>query len=221
MPRKFFLPLPWFSTRAGRAGFIFLAVAWNLAILEMTCKKTPFYLQTVIATLTVCFALWLGSERAKPKQGWRFAASTVGWTAHALVALFICLLALCIPLFVLQPAYSCYSDRARVSEMLTANVGELRHEIDERYARRQTLVGIGEGMRVLPKGGVAEGFVSANGVIAVFSEDPRVTLVVEPIETQGKLDWRCHGLPGRQLPIPCRPTNGPANGAAQTNDRNQ
>jgi type IV pilus assembly protein PilA len=92
------------------------------------------------------------------------------------------------------PAYSDYTIRAKVSE-LVVELTSWKTQVSDRAFAENTLTGSGIGLTVTPAGKIAGGSVSDDGVIKISGSNATVgtavTLVLTPTITGGRMLWAC------------------------------
>ena len=109
------------------------------------------------------------------------------------------------------PAYTDYTIRSKVSEMVLAASG-FKTTIAEKSATDGTLVSSGVGLTVSTAGKVGGGSVTDGGIITIAAETTAVGTVVSIILTptrqaDGKLLWGCNAGAAAQhkyVPAECR-----------------
>jgi hypothetical protein len=114
-----------------------------------------------------------------------------------------CVLLLALPFMLLQPTYQCYTERAKVTEMILM-ASPYRNTIAERATQQQSVAAVGQGLSVEPTGRVQGGAISSNGIITLFSEEPIALVVLRPYFENSELKWACEGFPLRAMPAQCR-----------------
>jgi hypothetical protein len=125
----------------------------------------------------------------------------IGVAVYDLFSLSVLVVLASIPLSAFQ--HECYSSRAKVSEVILA-ASSYRTQINERFESQKTLDNIGSGIHVELSGRVRSGMVAPDGVIVLASEDPVAVVFLTPHVEQGKLIWKCSGVPKSVLPMSCR-----------------
>jgi len=151
-------------------------------------------------TAMVVTAFWAAVyATAAAYQGWR------RWMKVGASVVFdvLCVALLALPFTLFQPTYQCYTERAKVAEMLVV-ASPYRTAITERAIQRQSLSGVGEGLKIEPMGRVHGGAISANGVITLFSDEPRALVVLRPHFENSELKWACEGFPLKAMTVSCR-----------------
>lgn len=111
-----------------------------------------------------------------------------------------------VPAIIAVPNYSCYTDRARVSEVLIL-ASDLRNTIADNVRQTKTLDHAGTDLTVPLKGRVVGGMVSDTGTIFMVTEDPPAVIrLTHSISDAGKgtVKWACLGFPTRAMPAQCR-----------------
>ena len=109
------------------------------------------------------------------------------------------------------PAYSDYTIRAKVSELVLAASGH-KTTISEKAMSDGTLASAGAGLTVMPGGKVTGGSVSASGTVTVMGSPATlgtaVTIILTPtFNAGGRLDWACSSGGAAQfkyVPAECR-----------------
>jgi hypothetical protein len=93
------------------------------------CNRGPYYVEYITTAVSVCLVLWSNHVVNAPVQSVRSAAAIVGRSLYDLIALAGLVLLASFPIAVFVPAYQCYTDRARASEVLLAGSG-LRSDVE-------------------------------------------------------------------------------------------
>jgi hypothetical protein len=182
---------------------VILAVPWLILIFAQSCREAPAYPEVTLATATICIALWANHARSGPATSLRVVGKIVGFAVYDLVSLALLLLLLAVPLAVVFPHYDCYTPRAKMSEVFLS-ASPIRNEIGERFARTKTLRDVAIDLRITPTRRVAGGYVTADGVILLASEDPPAIVIFMPQTNGSTLTWKCQGFPRKVMPLPCR-----------------
>ncbi len=111
------------------------------------------------------------------------------------------------------PAYSDYSNRAKVSGLIMVAVGDAKIQISEYAQVKNTLTGVGLTIDLNTAGknvdsNVANSFVTNTGTIQVtgsgFSVLTRITLSPVMETATGVVIWTCTGTPTKFMPASCR-----------------
>ena len=181
-------------------GFVAL---WLWLYLQSACKSGPLYEETTVLTATLVSAMWVAVSSTADLSGWRKLRRTAVAIFQDLISLFMVVAALVIPLSLFLPAYQCYGDRGKVSELVLA-ASSYRSVVAERAQARQSLAGVGGGLLVKTEGRVHGGAISANGIITLFSEEPRALIVLRPYFENSEVKWACEGFPLKAMPAQCR-----------------
>lgn len=176
---------------------------WLWLYLQSVCKTGPRYEETVVLTVTLVSSMWVAVSSTADLSGWRKLRRTVVAIFYDLISLFMVLAALVLPLILFLPAYQCYGDRGKVSELVLA-ASSYRSVVAERAQARQSLIGVGEGLRLKTEGRVHGGTISVNGIITLFSDEPRALIVLRPYFENSEVKWACEGFPLKAMPAPCR-----------------
>lgn len=180
-----------------------LIVAWQFALWGQACNRAPYYLETVLATLTVCAALWSRHLREAPVAN-LFGTLRVVWGGvYDLALLVVISLVVALPIALVMPAYQCYGDRQKVMELIMS-LSPLKLEIARRIELNQSVRNAGQGLEVAVEGRVKGGVVLKDGVIVSGGDDPPVVVIFQPSISAGTVGWRCMGFPERYLPAACR-----------------
>lgn len=180
-----------------------LLVLWELALAAQQCRDDPRYFEVILATATLCIALWVADLRKGALTNWWRAPRVLTFVLYDLCAFFLLLVLFAIPVLILTPTYQCYTARARISEVILS-ASSNRVTIAERAERAKTLKGSGLGLTIVPNKRVSGGLVSADGIIIVTSEDPPAFAVLRPRLENGIVQWTCGGLPIKDMPGSCR-----------------
>ena len=108
------------------------------------------------------------------------------------------------------PAYTDYTIRSKVSELLLA-ASSARTAITEKYQSDGDSLNMGSGTSVGVMGKIsassvtAAGVITVNGINAKTSVGTAVTVTLTPTTTaSGSLTWLCQGTPTRYMPGSCR-----------------
>jgi type IV pilus assembly protein PilA len=171
--------------------------------LQSTCKTGPLYEEVAVLIATVVSTLWIAVFAAADFSGWRRLRVMVAAIFYDLISLFLVVAALVIPLSLLLPSYQCYGDRAKVSELVLA-ASSYRSMVAERAQAQQSLTGAGEGLSIRTEGRVRGGSISADGVISVYSDDPKALVMLSPYWEKAAVEWKCAGFPLEAMPLLCR-----------------
>jgi len=111
------------------------------------------------------------------------------------------------------PAYSDYSNRARVTELIMVAVGDAKIQVSEYAQVKNTLTGVGLTIDLNTAGknvdsNVANSFVTNTGTIQVtgsgFPVLTRITLSPVMDTASGVVIWTCTGTPTKFMPMSCR-----------------
>ena len=108
------------------------------------------------------------------------------------------------------PAYTDYTIRAKVSELVLA-ASAFRTSVTEKYQADNNTGSMGVGLTVTANvGKITGGSVSDTGIItlagsnAASSVGTTVTIVLTPSVSGGTLVWSCTGTPAKYAPSSCR-----------------
>ncbi len=171
-----------------------------LATAGNQCRVGPNYEGPIWLTAMTVTAFWVAVySTVAAYQGWR------RWMKVGTSVVFdvLCVSLLALPFTLFQPTYQCYTERAKIAEMMVV-ASPYRDAITERATQRQSLSGVGEGLRVEPKGRVHGGAISTNGVITLFSDEPRALVVLRPYFENSEVKWACEGYPLKAMTASCR-----------------
>lgn len=171
-----------------------------LATAGNQCRVGPNYEGPIWLTAMTVTAFWVAVySTAGTNQGWR------RWMKVGTSVVFdvFCVSLLAFPFTLFQPTYQCYTERAKVAEMLVV-ASPYRDAITERATQRRSLSGVGEGLHFELKGGVHGGAISTNGVITLFSDEPRALVVLRPYFENSEVKWACEGFPLKVMTASCR-----------------
>jgi len=111
------------------------------------------------------------------------------------------------------PAYSDYSNRARVSALIMVAVGDAKIQVSEYAQVKNTLTGVGLTIDLNTAGkdvdsNVANSFVTNTGTIQVtgsgFPVLTRITLSPAMDPSTTVVIWTCSGTPTKFMPHSCR-----------------
>jgi type IV pilus assembly protein PilA len=106
------------------------------------------------------------------------------------------------------PAYTDYTVRARVSELVLA-ASQFRTSVTEKYQADLDAANAGAGLTVTAVGKVVGGSISNAGIIVVAGSNAAtsvgtaVTITLTPSVSGGTLVWSCTGTPTRFVPSTC------------------
>lgn len=171
-----------------------------LAAAGHQCRVAPDYEGPIWLTAITVTAFWVAVySTAATHRGWR------RWVKVGTSVIFdvLCVSLLALPFILFQPTYQCYTERAKVAEMMVV-ASPYRDAITERATQRQSLSGVGEGLRVEPTGRLHGGAISANGIITLFSNEPRALVVLRPYFENSEVKWACEGFPLKAMAASCR-----------------
>ncbi|WP_342617103.1 hypothetical protein [Rhodoferax sp. GW822-FHT02A01] len=178
---------------------LWLALLFSIGI--GGCSTEPRYWSTAYLAITVCIVLWVNHLAIAPVQRARDVLRLVGFAIYDLFSLSVLVVLASIPFSVLQT--ECYTPRNKVAELMLSG-SSYRTQMDERFESQKTLENIGKGIQVELTQRVRSGMVTSDGTIVLASEDPVAVVFLTPHVEQGKLIWKCSGLPKSVLPMPCR-----------------
>jgi len=150
-------------------------------------------------TGTVCILLWANHLTMAPISGTVGVLRLLGVVIYDLCVLSVLVVLLSIPF----PHYDGYTPRAKVSELILAASG-MRTVIAERFDSNHTLANSGLGLKVDPTPRVKSSIVTADGAIVVAGDDPPAVVFLTPFVVEGKLTWKCSGVPEKLMPMVCR-----------------
>jgi type IV pilus assembly protein PilA len=196
---KFVRPLP----KAHWSLPVFLVASGMLLTLAQPCKRGPYHLEAASLTAFICVVAWANHLANAPIRNVRAAAVVVGHSTWDLVLLVFLMIVASIPFAIFLPAYQCYTDRARASEVLLATSG-LRTKVEARTAQLGTTVGSGVGFTFVASGRARAGVVSPDGAIVAIGIDPPVVFLLSPRYADSKVEWKCQGFPTEVVPATCR-----------------
>jgi len=151
-------------------------------------------------------AAWATHLRVGTAHGWREVVAIVFGAIYDFFLLLLTVLLISIPTALFQPAYQCYTARAKVGELILG-ASPYRMGINERFAIQKTLQGIGNGLKVEKKGKIKGGFITSDGDIVLVSDDPLAVVLIRPTPSKGELEWTCLGYPSQSMPGSCRQSN--------------
>jgi type IV pilus assembly protein PilA len=107
------------------------------------------------------------------------------------------------------PAYTDYTIRAKVSEIVLA-ASSYRTSVTEKAQTDMTLASAGSGLTFTAFGKVTSGTIGAGGVInmggsaAATSVGTVVSLTLTPSMSGSTVVWSCTGTPAKYMPSTCR-----------------
>ena len=180
-----------------------LVAAWAVLGLAEPCRTAPFYAELSLATLTVCLALWANHVARAPLRSQADLCNVVLRSIYDVLTLATLLFVLSIAGSMVMPHFECYTDRARVSEMLLS-ASPLRESIKDRALAQGTLAHAGQGLKVARMGLVSGGLVTEDGVIVIAGEKPLAVMFLTPTLQASQVVWTCVGYPAPSMPAPCR-----------------
>jgi hypothetical protein len=180
-----------------------LLALWEFAF-GQPCKTGPFYLECGLAISTICIALWANHIQFAPIQTKVGVLRVIGGAVYDLLSFaFLLILASFLFMFVMPVHQSCYTSRAKVSEMIIF-ASPLRAIIDERALAKNSLKNVGKEMQIVPSGRVKSGVISQDGLIILASDEPPAVVVFVPEFQDSKVHWQCIGVPAKYMPARCR-----------------
>ena len=180
-----------------------LIVVWELALWAQPCNEPPYYFEIVLVTVTVCISLWLSHLRVAPILTWRGGVKVITGAIYDLTLFFLLWVVVSMPIAVAMPTYQCYTNRAKVSELILSAY-TMRSAIERRAAQTQSLNGVGAGLRVELGRRTKGGLVTNDEIIIVASDDPPAVAILQPSFIEGKITWSCLGFPTKHMPGICR-----------------
>lgn len=157
---------------------VLLAAAWVALLIGETCAPPPYYGKVAFAAATACLALWCNHLARAPLAGAGAAFALLLRSLYDLFGLALLVLLACVPLALLLPNYQCYTDRARVSEILLSAT-PVREAVAQRAAAAGALAGSGRDLKIGRTAMnshtvVGGGVVTEDGVIVIVGEKPAV-----------------------------------------------
>jgi len=186
-------------------------IPWALLLfgeiaLSPNCRPIhpTYYGFAVIATATVFVVLWANHVRLI-RDGAGGLAKLLGAAAlNLLQVLFLsAVLAIALWLATLGSIIDCWPRRELVLQAMQAAL-PVRASVEERFARAGTLKDIGVGLKVRKADGSSRVYVTPDGIVVISVEEFPATVMYEPVIHNGKLQWRCRGLPEKAMPGSCR-----------------
>lgn len=193
--RKFRQPLKSFN----RLTILAAVVGFVILFAGAGCSDTPQYAGAIFLTALVCITLWTNHLAMAPLSKAVDFITLIGYSLYDLFALSVLFILVSIPF----PHYSCYTSRAKVSELLVA-ASESRTTMSERYAQSKSIHDIGKGLVIEKSKRVKEAQVTLDGMIILASDDPPAIVLITPLVVDGQLTWKCSGLPSKHMPALCR-----------------
>lgn len=193
--KKFRPPLNSFN----RLTILAAVVSFVILFAGAGCSDSPQYGGAIFLTAMVCITLWANHLAMAPLSKAVDFIALVGYALYDLFALSMLFIVVSIPF----PHYSCYTSRAKVSELLVAS-SESRTAMSERYARSKSLHDLGKGLVIDKSKRVKEAEVASDGLIILASDDPPAIVFISPMAVDGQLTWKCRGLPNKHMPASCR-----------------
>jgi Tfp pilus assembly major pilin PilA len=167
------------------------AASWGLVMFALTGCLLEAHMRTV----------WAGPEDLN--RAW-FRTITRALRNVLSVAWWVFLMS--IPIAAILPAYSCYGDRAKVTQALALVTG-VRQDITDRAANTLRLSDVGQGLQVPANDLFTLATVGNDGTIMLFMQDPGAALVLQPQwqdAAAGTVRWVCRGAPLKAMPAECR-----------------
>jgi len=109
------------------------------------------------------------------------------------------------------PAYTDYTIRAKVSELILA-ASSARTTLSETFQTNPSNASFGTGATITVAGKIATALVDTAGTIVVTGSAlgtstgaaVTITMTASPLTATGTLTWSCIGAPGKYLPASCR-----------------
>ncbi len=182
---------------------IVLLVLWELALANQQCRTDPRYIEVVLLTLTIGIAFWTADLRKDVLNTWPRVGRILVLVVYDLCSFLLLFVLFAVPVLVLTPTYQCYTERAKMSEVIL-RASESRITISKRAEQANSLKNSGLGLTIEPNKRVTAGTVSRDGTIIVSSEDPPGFVVLRPRMENGGVQWYCGGLPIKNMPVSCR-----------------
>ncbi len=172
------------------------------------------YAATTFVTGLVFLCFWESHVHAIHRGGKNSFPLFLQVTRRALIALLGVAGSSAAILFILvliSPHYSCYGDKAKVTEIILM-LSNQREEISQRIQAAKTVEKSGTGIAINKQGRMVDAMVTKSGMMVAISQDPPavVTLTpefIEPVKTgeNGEVKWTCVGYPQKAMPMSCRP----------------
>lgn len=181
-----------------------MVIGWEFLLFGLgPCREPPYYFETALATFTVTVAVWVSTLRVDGTSGWRKTLFTAWGTLYDLFLLLFIVIVFALPIFIFQPTYQCYNDRAKVAE-LVFSASQSSDEIEERYEARKTLKDVGTGLAIPISGRVRYGLVTSDGVAIAVGDDPPAIAILTPNIEGDRFSWKCLVFPTKSAPGMCR-----------------
>ena len=124
-----------------------LLAFWDLLVPSLQCSSDHAPLELAAFPAMIVMALWLADLRSGPVAGWRRAVIVIQRAGGDLLTFFALFLLAAIPMFILTPAYECYSERARISGLFS-QIESTRNEIASRIEYAASVRDSGVGLKI-------------------------------------------------------------------------
>lgn len=201
----------WFATSRLRpfsnvhgVPLLILMASWEWWLVSARAYGTFPPYGAALTTFTLTSVFWHGYIQGRPIGGLRGLARVVGRQVRdtAIAALWILLVAalLSYP----ADAYRVYL-QSKVRELVSSeNVLSQMKTIAGRAVERRSLSQVGVGLELASTAQIASGAIGENGTIAIRGKERPVVLVLQPSLDNGRVRWKCFGMPERIMPDGCR-----------------
>ncbi len=176
-----------------------LILLWEYSWYLRRCVEAPRYYEIVLATVTICLALWTNHLRAGHVQTLRTAGRILGGALADLLLLFVLVMLFGIP----APAVTCASPQKLWGLRMYSATDEVRGVIATRILQRHSVSGVGNGLHLEVATWAKTAVITGEGMIVVASDDPPAMLVLRPVLAEGKVNWTCVGTPTQYVARPC------------------
>ena len=184
---------------------VLLLILWTLLFYSRQCAEGPNYSVVILTTITCCIAFWTNHLRVGHIDGIGKLASLVGSALYDLFLFLLLAIALLFATSVFMPTVNCNRSKANVYQLF-GYADSVRSEINQRFVQQNTLNGIGVGLHIDFTEHLENdiGIVTNDGTIIVASEDPSVTIVLQPVIGNKELTWKCLGYPAKYVSSLCQ-----------------
>jgi hypothetical protein len=170
-----------------------------VVLVAFACHEKRELVMVALTTLTITIAFWSAHARLGPLTNLKaLALALAGGVWETIVqALFL------LPVLFVVPLYSCYTDRAKATEVITGLL-DAKSVITERARESGTVLNSGEGVVIKLAGRLKFGIVLSDGTIVGAGEDPPVVFILQPKVSGREVTWLCRGFPLKIVPTQCR-----------------
>lgn len=174
-----------------------------LLVLAQSCRDGPRYAELAWILLSASFVVWANHLNESPiHSGLQLRRIVVGSLRDALLLL-VWIIVASIPIVIFTPTYQCYTQRAKVSQVVLA-ASAVKGQVEENARAKGRLDEAGKGLRFQPSGRTVAGHVTKDGEVIAIGDDPPVVIVLSPMLVDGLVKWSCRGYPRTIVPLSCR-----------------